>query len=70
MSKSGKVIGLPIINARAPGIDIGSRIQVAAIPPELSDNPVGTFLNELVPHRAKEKARCQGSAERLAEKRV
>ena len=43
MSKSGKVIGLPIINARAAGIDIGSRIQVAAIPPELSDNPVRTF---------------------------
>ena len=43
MSKSGKVIGLPIVNARAAGIDIGSRIQVAAIPPELSDNPVRTF---------------------------
>jgi transposase len=43
MSKSGKVIGLPVVNARAAGIDIGSRIQVAAVPPELSDNPVQTF---------------------------
>ncbi|WP_428505096.1 IS110 family transposase [Roseateles sp.] len=43
MSKSGKAIGLPIINARAAGIDIGSRIQVAAVPPELSDDPVQTF---------------------------
>lgn len=30
MSKGGKVIGLPIVNARAAGIDIGSRIQVVA----------------------------------------
>jgi hypothetical protein len=29
MTKKGKAIGLPIINARAAGIDIGSRIQVA-----------------------------------------
>lgn len=43
MSKSGKVIGLPIVNVRAAGIDIGSRIQVAAVPPELCDNPVRTF---------------------------
>lgn len=43
MSKKGKVIGLPILNARAGGIDIGSRIQVAAVPPELSDEPVQTF---------------------------
>lgn len=43
MTKKGKVIGLPIINARAAGIDIGSRIQVAAVPPELSDEPVQTF---------------------------
>ena len=43
MSKSGKAIGLPIVNARAAGIDIGSRIQVAAVPPELSDEPVRTF---------------------------
>ena len=43
MSKKGKAIGLPIVNARAAGIDIGSRIQVAAVPPELSDDPVQTF---------------------------
>jgi transposase len=43
MSKKGKAIGLPIVNTRAAGIDIGSRIQVAAAPPELSDDPVRTF---------------------------
>lgn len=43
MSKKGKQIGLPIVNARAAGIDIGSRIQVVAVPPELSDDPVQTF---------------------------
>jgi hypothetical protein len=43
MSKKGKSMGLPIVNARAAGIDIGSRIQVAAVPPELSDEPVQTF---------------------------
>jgi transposase len=43
MSKKGKAIGLPIVNERAAGIDIGSRIQVAAVPPELSDDPVQTF---------------------------
>ncbi len=43
MSRKGKAVGLPIINARAAGIDIGSRIQVAAVPPELSDDPVQTF---------------------------
>lgn len=43
MSKQSKAIGLPIINARAAGIDIGSRIQVAAVPPELSSEPVRTF---------------------------
>lgn len=43
MSKKGKAIGLPIVNARAAGIDIGSRIQVAAVPPDLSDDPVQTF---------------------------
>lgn len=43
MSKKGKAVGLPIVNARAAGIDIGSRIQVAAVPPELSDDPVQTF---------------------------
>ncbi len=43
MSSKGKEIGLPIINLRAAGIDIGSRIQVVAVPPELSDEPVRTF---------------------------
>ena len=43
MSKKGKAIGLPIVNTRAAGIDIGSRIQVAAVPPELSNEPVQTF---------------------------
>lgn len=43
MSSKGKEIGLPIINPRAAGIDIGSRIQVVAVPPELSDDPVRTF---------------------------
>ena len=43
MSKRGNLIGLPIVNARAAGIDIGSRIQVVAVPPELSDDPVQTF---------------------------
>ncbi len=43
MSKKGKTLGLPIVNERAAGIDIGSRIQVAAVPPELSDDPVQTF---------------------------
>lgn len=43
MSKSGKALGLPIVNVRAAGIDIGARIQVAAVPPDLSDDPVRTF---------------------------
>lgn len=43
MSKVVKALGLPIVNARAAGIDIGARIQVAAVPPELSDDPVRTF---------------------------
>jgi len=43
MSKKKKALGLPIVNDRAAGIDIGSRIQVAAVPPELSDDPVQTF---------------------------
>jgi transposase len=43
MSKQGKTMGLPVINAYAAGIDIGARIQVAAVPPELCDAPVQTF---------------------------
>jgi len=43
MSKQGKAMGLPVINAHAAGVDIGARIQVAAVPPELCDAPVQTF---------------------------
>lgn len=43
MSSKGKAIGLPVVNVMAAGIDIGSRIQVVAVPPELSDDPVQTF---------------------------
>jgi transposase len=43
MSKQGKTMGLPVVNAHAAGIDIGARIQVAAVPPELCDVPVQTF---------------------------
>jgi len=35
--------GLPIIHERAAGIDIGSRFHVAAVSPDLSDEPVRTF---------------------------
>lgn len=38
-----KPTGLPIIHARAVGIDIGSRFHVVAVSPELSDEPVRTF---------------------------
>lgn len=43
MSKQGKAMGLPVINAYAAGVDIGARIQVAAVPPELCDTAVQTF---------------------------
>lgn len=33
MSKVGKAIGLPIVNAKAAGIDIGARILVAPYRP-------------------------------------
>jgi len=36
--------GLPIVNDRAAAIDIGSRFHVVAVPPELCDAPVQTFL--------------------------
>jgi transposase len=35
--------GLPIINDKAAAIDIGSRFHVAAVPPNLCDDPVQTF---------------------------
>lgn len=38
-----KPTGLPIINGKAAAIDIGSRFHVAAVPPNLCDDPVQTF---------------------------
>lgn len=35
--------GLPVINDRAAGIDIGSRFHVVAVPADLDDQPVRTF---------------------------
>jgi transposase len=35
--------GLPVINERAAGINIGSRFHVVAVPSNLSDEPVQTF---------------------------
>src|SRR5947208_4048518 len=35
--------GLPVVHARAAGIDIGSRFHVVAVAPNLSDEPVQTF---------------------------
>jgi transposase len=40
---SSKPSGLPIIQDRAAGIDIGSRFHVVAIPPDLCAEPVQTF---------------------------
>lgn len=39
----GKASGLPIVNEKAAGIDIGSRFHVVAVPPELCAEPVQTF---------------------------
>ena len=41
--RSQKPAGLPIIHDRAAGIDIGARFHVAAVPPNLCDEPVQTF---------------------------
>ena len=38
--KSG---GLPIVNEKAAGIDIGSRFHVVAVPPDFCEEPVRTF---------------------------
>jgi transposase len=38
-----KPSGLPIINEKAAGIDIGSRFHVVAVPPDLCNEPVQTF---------------------------
>ena len=35
--------GLPVIHDRAPGIDIGSRFHVVAVPVDLAKEPVQTF---------------------------
>ena len=35
--------GLPVINPRAAGMDIGSRFHVVAVPSALSDQPIQTF---------------------------
>ena len=44
MSKSlAKSAGMPIIDDKAAGIDIGARFHVAAVPPDLCSNPVQTF---------------------------
>jgi len=42
-SRSIKSAGLPVINDRAAGIDIGARFHVVGVPPELCDQPVQTF---------------------------
>jgi len=44
MSKSVSTqSGLPVVHARAAGIDIGSRFHVVAVAPNLTDEPVRTF---------------------------
>jgi transposase len=40
---ASKQSGLPVINERAAGIDIGSRFHVVAVTPDCSDEPVQTF---------------------------
>jgi transposase len=40
---TSKPAGLPIIHPFAAGIDIGSRFHVAAVSPDLCDEPVQTF---------------------------
>ena len=43
MKKHNTEHGLPIIDARAAGIDIGSRFHVVAVPTALAEEPVQTF---------------------------
>ena len=44
MKKSdSKTRGLPVINTRAAGIDIGSRFHVVAVPADLAQDPIQTF---------------------------
>jgi purine-nucleoside phosphorylase len=42
-SHKGKAAGLPVIHARAAGIDIGSRFHVVAVGVDLCTEPVQTF---------------------------
>ena len=42
-SSRSEASGLPIIHPFAAGIDIGSRFHVAAVSPDLADQPVQTF---------------------------
>ena len=41
--RSERPAGLPVINDRAAGIDIGSRFHVVGVPPELCAEAVQTF---------------------------
>lgn len=44
MKKSDfKTRGLPVINTRAAGIDIGSRFHVVVVPADLAQDPIQTF---------------------------
>ncbi|WP_199767289.1 IS110 family transposase [Aeromonas sp. ASNIH5] len=43
MKKHNAEHGLPIIHARAVGIDIGARFHVVAVPTALTEEPVQTF---------------------------
>jgi transposase len=43
MSDKSEPTGLPVVQAAAAGIDIGSRFHVVAVPPELTTEPVQTF---------------------------
>lgn len=43
MARRAKAAGLPIVNARAAAIDIGSRFHVVAVPPDRCDESVQTF---------------------------
>ena len=43
MSVKSASSGLPVVQAYAAGIDIGSRFHVVAVPPELAADSVQTF---------------------------
>ena len=48
VSKKSKSTGLPIIQPFAASIDIGSRFHVAAVSPDLCDQPVQTFQTSVI----------------------